>query len=112
MCWVQTISRKGQQHGSGARSARFVEGHDFSRAVKGGKISRALAPEVLFSSAGILRDCMPDSNSHWKRYSPNCMATCREWQKCPLHFPIINDVGKSVPQRLKPKSRARPTARL
>ena len=62
-----------------------------------GKISRALAPGVLLlCSAGILRDCMPDSNSHWKRYSPNCMATCREWQKCPLHFPIINDVGKSV----------------
>ena len=35
---------------------------------------------------------MPDSNANWKRYSPNCMATCREWQKCPLHFPIIDEL--------------------
>ena len=46
----------------GARSARFVEGHDFSRAVKAAKISRALAPEVVLPLTGILRDYMPDSN--------------------------------------------------
>ena len=47
---------------SGARSARFVEGHDFSRAVQGGKIDGASAPEVSLPLTGILRDYMPDSN--------------------------------------------------
>ena len=42
-------------------------------------------------STEILRDCMPDSNESWKRYSPNCMATCRGWQKCPPHFPNIDE---------------------
>ena len=43
---------------------------------------------LVLNSTEILRDYMPDSNPDlgWKRYSPNCMATCREWQKCPLLF--------------------------
>ena len=46
-----------------ALRARFVEGHDFSRAVTAAEISRALAPGVaLLNLAGILRDYMPDSD--------------------------------------------------
>ena len=33
----------------------------------------------------ILRDCTPESNTRWTRYSPTCMATCRSRQKCPAH---------------------------
>jgi hypothetical protein len=39
------------------------------------------------------------------------MATCREWQKWPLHFPII-DRSKERTSAAKAASRARPTARL
>jgi hypothetical protein len=67
----------------------FWVGHGFSRDITMA-ILRALAPEVgvLKIKTEILRDYMPDSNECvcWKRYSPNCMATCREWQKCPLRL--------------------------
>ena len=39
-----------------------MEGHDFSRAVRAAKISRAVAPEVALPLTEILRDYMPDSN--------------------------------------------------
>ena len=51
------------------------------------------SPRCLdINPAGILRDYMPDSKSNWKRYSPDCMATCRGWQKCPLRFVSKGDV--------------------
>ena len=35
---------------------------------------------------GILRDYTPVSGESWRRYSPDCMATCRGRQKCSSHF--------------------------
>src|SRR5271168_2111144 len=61
-------------------------------------------------STEILRDYMPDlnRNSGWERYSPNCMATCREWQKCPLPF----FAHRWNPQQLKPHTGRLLSARL
>ena len=87
---MQTISRKGQwgRNRSGARSARFVEGHDFSRAVTAAKWMGLQPLRFSFCSCWNPQRLYArfQRNVCWKRYSPNCMATCREWQKCPLPF--------------------------
>src|SRR5579863_5597948 len=40
-------------------------------------------------------------NVCWKRYSPNCMATCREWQKCPLLFHRLSKTSEERPSAAK-----------
>src|SRR5258708_34872387 len=67
-------------------SARFVEGHDFSRAVTAAKLMGLQPLRFRFRSRWNPQRLYArfQRNVCWKRYSPNCMATCREWQKCPL----------------------------
>jgi hypothetical protein len=118
MRWVQIISRKGQwEHGSSAkretRSARFVKGHDFSRAAK-------VAISMGFSPWG----CAFGSRWNPQRLYARFQFTLEKIQS-ELHGDMqrvaemstpfrkfFDDVEENDPQRLKPRSRVRLTARL
>src|ERR1700674_2242190 len=96
MCWVQIISRKGQWD-SDLVKASFEIKLRVSRAGFGrarfqscrndGKLM-GLSPLRMLSipleSSETVRQI--PSFKRWKRYSPDCIAICREWQKCPLPF--------------------------
>jgi hypothetical protein len=109
MRWVQTISRKDQRERVESRKPQ-TQGLKprFCCFLCG--IANAM-PFQRKKPAEILRDCTPDSNANWKRYSPNCMATCRGWQKCPLRFSIIDASKKPSLSGVNPRSRVGPRAR-
>ena len=79
--------------------ARFAEGHDFSRAVTVAK-SRGLEP-LRFASdpAGILRDCMPDSNSKLEKIQSELHGDMQRVAEMSTPPRL-----ERIPQRLKPSS--------